>query len=97
MPFEVIHQFLHLLGILFGYFGCRIVVIVVYVKEFGEEVFRLLVVLISHAECRVVCSDAYELVTVQAASAIASDDTNDLPILNLIEELTPRYAYFAYE
>ena len=88
---------MHLLYILFRYLRSRSVVIVFYVKEFGEEVFRLLVFLVSHAEGSVVCSDADELVTVQAASAIPFYDANDFPVLNLIEELTPRNAYFAYE
>ena len=90
------------LGLEFGdflicYVGGFAVVIVVILKQTGEEVFDGLAFAIPHG---VHCSEhgfGDELVTQPAPSAVASDDTQHLPIAQFVQELMRTDAYLAHD
>ena len=90
------------LGLEFGdflicYVGGFAVVIVVILKQTGEEVFDGLAFAIPHG---VHCSEhgfGDELVRETVALAVASDDAIDLPECNLVEELMARDSYLTNE
>ena len=90
------------LGLEFGdflicYVGGFAVVIVRVIKEHREEVFDGLAFAVAHG---VHCSEhgfGDELVTQPAPSAVASDDAQHLPVLNLVKELMARDAYLTHK
>ena len=90
------------LGLEFGdFFVCYVggfaVVIVGVLEEHREEVFDGLALAIPHG---VHCSEngfGDELVRETVALAVASDDTQHLPVLNLVKELMARDAYLTHK
>ena len=72
-------------------------VVIVILKQTGEEVFDGLAFTVAHG---VHCSEngfGDELVAEPATSAVASDDAIDLPECNLVEELMARDSYLTNE
>ena len=71
--------------------------LVVIFEDGGEEVTGRLAFRITHGEDGSVGTFGHELVLQTVATAVASDDTADFPELEVVQELTTRYAYLAHE
>ena len=95
---EIVHQGLLVGIVLFGErFGGFAVVIVRILKEHWEEVFDGLAFAVPHC---VHCSEhgfRDELVTQPAPFAVATDDTQHLPIAQFVQELMARDAYLTHK
>ena len=71
--------------------------LVVIFEDGWEEVAGRLALRITHGKDGGVGAFGYELVLQAVATTVASDDTADFPELEVVQELTTRYAYLAHE